>query len=394
MEVSDIRSMAQVLQSTDLDLDDEFLQLMKKTSVCIEMITAERCRGIVRRAGGRACLQIFQSDGWSTDMRTWYRSRSEGVDVSRVGRLRTEFVVQRTMIKAAVGGQMELGIKLERPRSLWNKKCVDIWSAACDHAGMLKLQGHTGISLTMYIQDGLFEVPFAKRMKARHSLFFTPGVCPLEFASPIDRDLAEMKDWVFSSRCMAHICSLALKWGMKRLVTSENLLEDVHMIISALLRGSTGLLKNIPHFLITFAVFDRPDPADEDALERMWESLDVAQRDLHLFVLVDPLWYGGKLHVRKSLLDHPDCFGCITTVVQYCLSFVDLSETRWVKVGTCGRRYVRALMIGVDKLVEIAEADDGVVKWHLGGYERKSSPAVRGCICVSPPCLPGRLRGF
>ena len=65
MEVSDIRSMAQVLQSTDLDLDDEFLQLMKKTSVCIEMITAERCRGIVRRAGGRACLQIFQSDGWS-----------------------------------------------------------------------------------------------------------------------------------------------------------------------------------------------------------------------------------------------------------------------------------------------------------------------------------------
>jgi hypothetical protein len=383
MEASDIRSLVQVLQSTDLDLDDAFLQLMKKTCACLEMITAERCRSIVRMAGSRACLQVFQSDGWSTDSRSRIHSQSVGVDVARVGRLRTEFVVQRTLVKAAVGGEMHLGIKLERPRPLTTKKCVDIWSAACDHACMLKLQGHTGISLTMYVQDGLFAKPFAARMKARHTLFFTPDMCPLVFASPIDRELAEMKDWVFSTRCVAHSCSTALKWGMKKLVTSETLLEDVHITISALLRGSTGLLKSIPKFLTTFAVFDRPDPADEDALERMWGSLDVAARDLHLFVLVDPLWYGGKLHVRRSLLDRPDCIGCMTTVVTYCLSFVDFSDTRWVKVGTCGRRYARALMIGVDQLVQIAEADDGVAKWHLAGYNKKSSAAVRLYLCVA-----------
>lgn len=286
------------------------------------------------------------------------------------------------MVKAAVGGQMHLSIKLERLRPLTSKKCVDIWSAACDHAGMLKLQGHTGISLTMYVQDGLFAKPFAARMKARHTLLFTPDMCPLDFASPIDRQLAEMKDWVFSTRCVAHSCSTALKWGLKKLVTSETLVEDVHITISALLRGSTGLLNKIPQFLTSFAVFDRPDPADEEALERTWESLDVAARDLHLFVMVDPLWYGGKLHVRRSLLDHPDCFGCITTVVQYCLSFVDFSDTRWVKVGTCGRRYARALTIGVDQLVEIAEADDGVIKWHLAGYKNKSSAAVRQYLCA------------
>ena len=339
MEPSDIRSLVQVLQSTDLDLDDAFLQLMKNTCVCLEMITAERCRSIVHMAGRRACLQVFQSDGWSTDSRTRIHSQSVGVDVARVGRLRTEFVVRRTLVEAAVGGEIHLGIKLERPRPLTTKKCVDIWSAACDHSCMLKLQGHTGISLTMYVQDGLFAKPFAARMKARHTLFFTPDMCPLDFASPIDRELAEMKDWVFSKRCVAHSCSTALKWGMKKLVTSETLLEDVHITISALLRGSTGLLKSIPKFLTTFAVFDRPDPADDDALERMWESLDVAACDLHLFVLVDPLWYGGKLHVRRSLLDRPDCLGCMTTVVTYCFSFVDFSDTRWVKVGTCGRRH-------------------------------------------------------
>ena len=383
MEASDIRSLVQLLQSTDLDLDEEFLHLMKKTCLCLETMTAERCRNIVRMAGSRPCLQIVMSDGWSSDIRTRTHSQSEGVDVSRVGRLRIELAVQRSMVKAAVGGQMHLGIKLERPRPLETKKCADIWSAACDHAGMLKLQGHCGISLTMYVQDGLFAKPFAARMKARHALFFTPDMCPLDFASPIDRELSDMKDWVFSTRCTAHSCSTALKWGMKKLVTSETLVEDVHITISALLRGSSGLFKSIPQFLTTFAVFDRPDPADVDALERMWESLDVPSHDVHLFVLVDPLWYGGKLHVRRSLLDHQDGFGCIATVVQYCLSFVDFSDTRWVKVGTCGRRYVRALMIGVDQLVEIAEADDGVTKWHLAGYRKRGSAAVRLYLCVA-----------
>ena len=201
-------------------------------------------------AGSRASLQVFQSDGWSTDSRTRIHSQSVGVDVARVGRLRTEFVVQRTLVKAAVGGEMHLGIKLERPRPLTTKKCVDIWPAACDHACMLKLQGHTGISLTVYVQDGLFAKTFAARMNARHTLFFTPDLCPLDFASPIDRELAEMKDWVFSTRCVAcvaHSCSIALKSGTKKLVTSETLLEDVHITISALLRGSTGLLKHIPN---------------------------------------------------------------------------------------------------------------------------------------------------
>ena len=248
LDVDAIRSLVQVLQSTDVDLDDEHLKLMRKTCCVLEAMTAERCRNIVRMAHNRPCLQMFQSDGWSTDIRSRFHSKSEGVSVSRTGRLRSEFVVQRTMVKAQVGGQMHLGIKIERPRLLASKKCADIWSAACDHAGMLKLQGHTGISLTMYLQDGLFAKPFGARMRGRHALFFNPHHCPLAFSSDFERELAHLKDSVFSWTCCAHSCSRALKWGMRSLVVGESLIEDVHITISSLLRASTGLLNSIPDF--------------------------------------------------------------------------------------------------------------------------------------------------
>ena len=52
MEASDIRSLVRVLQSTDLDLDDAFLQLMKKTFVCV--LGADHSRTVSEhRAHGR-----------------------------------------------------------------------------------------------------------------------------------------------------------------------------------------------------------------------------------------------------------------------------------------------------------------------------------------------------
>ena len=78
---------------------------------------------------------------------------------------------------------------------------------------MLKLSGHTGVSATVYLQDGLFAKPFGQIMRARHAVFFMPEHCPLTFQSELDKELAELRDWVFSWCCAAHICSRALKWG-------------------------------------------------------------------------------------------------------------------------------------------------------------------------------------
>ena len=57
---------------------------------------------------------------------------------------------------------------LGRPRPLLQKKCVDLWAAATEFAPMVKLIGHAGVSVSVYLQDGWFSGPFGRRMAARH----------------------------------------------------------------------------------------------------------------------------------------------------------------------------------------------------------------------------------
>ena len=45
--------------------------------------------------------------------------------------------------------------------------------------------------------------------------------------------------------------------------------------------------------------------------------------------------------------------------------------------------YLRALMVGVDQLVQFAEANDVVCKWHLAGYRKKGNAVVRLYVCVA-----------
>ena len=64
--------------------------------------------------------------------------------------------MQRTVLKINVGGDPHMSIKLERPRKLASKKCLDVYAAACDHFPLLKLAGHKGISFSVYMQGSLF----------------------------------------------------------------------------------------------------------------------------------------------------------------------------------------------------------------------------------------------
>ena len=76
-------------------------------------------------------------------------------------------------MKACVGGHMHPEIKVESLRELCeDKECADVWSAAFDHDFMLKLVGHSGISIHMYFQEGFFSNQIGKRKLARHALFF------------------------------------------------------------------------------------------------------------------------------------------------------------------------------------------------------------------------------
>ena len=384
---SEIEDLVEELQSVSLDMDPEQIANTHTLCAVLEDITAESCRQVIRAAGKGPVLQVFMSDGWSCDMRARVSTTHGDARVDRVGRMRTEFVMQRAIIKCRRGDHWHMAVKVQRPRPLASKKCGDLWAAACDFVAVLPLSGHEGVSIHVYLQDGLFIKPFGRLMIARHLLFWQKPYCPLSFDCDEDRQLAEMRDWVFCSRCLAHSCSLAIKWGMRTFLQGgDELLESIHISVSALLRASTGLYMVVPEFIATYVVFDLPDledPQTRQDTQWLWYCLEVPPNLMDIFLKVNPRWYGDRLHCSAVLAKDPAMMSCLKTVIHCCLRWVDFSETRWTKVGLCSRYFTRSLLIGIDKLVPLAMKHDGVCKWHLGGFNKKCSASVRQYLAIA-----------
>ena len=171
-EVDEIRDFLQELSATDGDMDPGALNVLYRAAAAIEDIAGAKCRALIDLAGHRPLLQAFMSDGWSCDMRSRDMSSAGDVSVRRTGRLRTEFIVQRAILKTKIGLETHIAFRVNRPRPLAGKRCGDMWSAGCEFIAMPKLCGHRGVTINLYLQDGLFAKPFGKRMVARHDLFF------------------------------------------------------------------------------------------------------------------------------------------------------------------------------------------------------------------------------
>ena len=172
MEPAEIQGIMEELQCPSLEMDSEQIANAHKAAAILEDMTAQKCREVIRLANRGPCLQVFMSDGWSCDMRSRTSAGYGDVRVDRVGRMRTEFCLQRLVLKCKTGDQWHMAVKVQRPRPLATKKCADIRAAACDFAPILRLSGHKGVGIHVYLQDGLFAKPFGRRMIARHSLFF------------------------------------------------------------------------------------------------------------------------------------------------------------------------------------------------------------------------------
>ena len=167
------------------------------------------------------------------------------------------------------------------------------------------------------------------------------------------------------------------------LVAESTLLEDVHILISSLLRASAGLHLVVSEFVAGHVVFDRPPPDNIDDIERLWISLDVEPIILGLVVQVNPYWDVQRLRVSASLADEPGAIKKVTTVIRYMMHWVDFSETRWCKVGQSGCLYLRSLLIGIDRIETIASANGAITKWHLSGYAKKASVSARTYFAVA-----------
>ena len=147
-------------------------------------------------------------------------------------------------------------------------------------------------------------------------MFFDGAHCPLSLSMK-DRQVAELRYWCFTWHCVAHSCSIALKWGLAFLAVEDSFIEGVHVAVSGLLRCSIGLLISVKEFIGTSVVFDLPDSSELSDIELLWSDLDVPHSLLDVFVRVCPQWRGNKLHVRASLVndDAIDAIQCASNTV-------------------------------------------------------------------------------
>ena len=122
MDTADGITLIETLQGISIDMDVGALSQVFKACSIIESMTAQQCRNVISLAGNRPCLLTFMSDGWSTDLRTTTHYSADGVHVRRPHRLRSDFVVHRTIVKTLVGSEVVMGIKMERPRLLAAKQ--------------------------------------------------------------------------------------------------------------------------------------------------------------------------------------------------------------------------------------------------------------------------------
>ena len=374
MDADVVRSWLRDLSAVGTDLDSEGDRALMRACAIIEDMTASKCKRLITEAGDRPVLQVYMSDGWTTDVNSKDGGFVGHVRVTRSGRLRTEFCIQRVIVKSKVGEQdMQLAIKIERPRCLAGKKCGDLWTAAFDFQPTLKMMGHRGVSISIYLQDGLFAKPFGKRMLARHQLFFHPDHCPIEFATTASRDLADLRDWALYWRCTAHSCSLALKWALRPFVSAD-ILESAHITLASLSHASTALLGEVRHFVVRYVVFDRPSLVRVDDTEVLWTFLDVEPSHLELFLRVNPTWDGEHLRVSAALQGQDDAISAVECCIKYCMRWAVFSETRWAKVGLCGRYFLRSLFVGIDHIAKLTMDNDKVSNWHLNGFKKGTAP--------------------
>jgi hypothetical protein len=337
-----------------------------------------------RGADHAPALVSYQSDGWST----WVKSRistSTGVlTICREGRTRKEFLLERSIYKTIdESGKISAAMTLSPPRPMdKGLKGWHIFGASLDHTSMARLQGHTGLVCSMYGQDGLHYEQFLRHHRARHRLYYHPDI----FAGDADdRFLLSNMDIVLGFRCRLHINQNGVKWGL-RAHSTKQLLEDVHISLKALINTSADIRDRARQFIARHLVFDVGLTTPREQREVFWKALGVPVDMLEELLVLNLRWdvASKQLLVDPRMRDDPMCISRVDACLQYCLSWISFSESRFSKTGACGRRWLLSQAVGADALYDDMVNDPEVNNgYYANGYSRCCSEDVRKFLCVA-----------
>ena len=89
---------------------------------------------------------------------------------------------------------------------------------------------------------------------------------------------------------------------------------------------------------------------------------------LDSFVDADLYWDGSRLLVNADWQHDADSLDNVSSLLLYTIKFELFSLTRWVKVGSSARLFLKAQACGMVGVVELCRQDPAVSMYHMNGY--------------------------
>jgi hypothetical protein len=296
-------------------------------------------------------LYTYGSDGWGATVPESLMPNICGHRVFRLGMVRCEFLLERAILKSIDRtGEVRSAIKMKAPRSMDNGKlCFNIYTAAMEFSPILKPQCPGNILMNVYLQDGLHAAGFGKHMTATHELHWDLNIDDLD---PAECYEASQLDWTFFIKCVGHVTSNALKWGLSAVLV-DGLNDEVTMAIRSLRNSSKEFFKIIDKFLYHRMRYH--PTTDELQRAEFWTALGVDANILDELLLVDPRWdvQNQILYVSSALQDDSDCMNRVASLLTYFIRWREFSATRWAGVGPSHRHLLASIAIGIDFMVPL-----------------------------------------
>ena len=198
---------------------------------------------------------------------------------------------------------------------------------------------------------------YGKKLTARNALGYTLGIYSPELLGGNSVDICRIRDWQLYMRCILHIVSSAIGWGL-RPFSRRDVLDNCHIGIASLRNASQSLLDASDVVLPSRVVFEEDELSELDR-RIIWTMLGVDDQYLPTILWVNPRWHPARnvLQVSPDLEDRVDWFDIIRAVIIYFMRWKKFQRdsmgrcrrhwSKMVVVGTCWHRVVGQLCFGV-----------------------------------------------
>jgi len=324
----------------------------------------------------------YQSDGWSAFVSDTEIISVDGHRVTRRGRAKREFLLERAVYKTITPSGEIKGYIMARPPRPMTEGCGgwEIFAASTSSCPMLRRKGHEGMAASHYLQDGLHSEEFLQHHRANHQLYYDTA----QFDDPDDRTTQENSDLVFGGKCKLHTGSNAIKWAMSS-HSSEQILKDIHNAMKSLTNTHTEIRKHITSFYVKHVSHEAGHTLPWETRKQFFTAMGVASDMLENFERVNPWWdtVSKTLFVNPDLKNDPDGQKRVEQLLLYAATWSDFSETRFGAIGSCGRAWVLSQALGLDSLANLTLQDPAVIKFFLRGYGTHCTEKVRRWLAIA-----------